>query len=52
MPTQSLPIGVGGKTPEQALAELKDMTTALTPIGIEEYRQRISKAQGYMRLFS
>ncbi|WP_276307866.1 M24 family metallopeptidase [Alteromonas flava] len=44
-----LPIGVGGKTTEQALAELEDMTTALVPIQVEEYHQRISKAQAYMR---
>ncbi len=49
MTTLSLPIGVGGNTPEQALAELTDMTSELVPIGIEEFQQRISKAQLYMQ---
>ncbi|WP_100643363.1 M24 family metallopeptidase [Alteromonas facilis] len=49
MTAVSLPIGVGGKTPEQALAELHDMTAELVPIGIEEYRQRINNAQLFMQ---
>jgi len=41
-------IGIGTKTPEQALATLSDMTTALTPIQVEEHLARIAKAQAYM----
>ena len=40
-------IGIGTKTPEQALATLSDMTTALTPIQVEEHLARIAKAQAY-----
>ncbi len=41
-------IGVGGKTAEQALATLSDMTAGTTPIGMEEYQARIDKAQRLM----
>ncbi|MBN7819748.1 M24 family metallopeptidase [Bowmanella yangjiangensis] len=41
--------GIGGKTPEQALATLSDMTTDLQPIGIQEFHARIAKAQAYMQ---
>jgi len=42
-------IGVGGKTKEEALAKLQNMTAGTTPIGIDEHRARIAKAQAYMR---
>jgi len=42
-------IGVGGKTAEQALATLSNMTAGLAPIGEAEYRARIAKAQKLMR---
>jgi Xaa-Pro dipeptidase len=42
-------IGVGGKTAEQALAALSNMTADLQPIGEAEYRARIAKAQKLMR---
>ena len=41
-------IGIGTQTPEQALAKLSDMTSALTPIKTEEHLARIAKAQAYM----
>ena len=42
-------IGVGGKTAEQALASLSNMTAGAVPIGESEYRARIAKAQKLMR---
>ena len=45
----STSVGVGGKTAEQALATLSDMTAGAIPIGKEEHLQRIAKAQAYMR---
>ncbi|MDH4611194.1 Xaa-Pro peptidase family protein [Pseudomonas sp. BN102] len=42
-------VGVGGKTPEQALAGLTNMTAGMEPIGLGEYQARIAKAQGLMR---
>jgi Xaa-Pro dipeptidase len=42
-------IGIGGKTMEQALASLSDMTAGATPIGKDEHLARIEKAQAYMR---
>jgi Xaa-Pro dipeptidase len=42
-------IGVGGKTAEEALATLSNMTADATPIGESEYRARIAKAQKLMR---
>ncbi|SCK23662.1 Xaa-Pro peptidase family protein [Vogesella sp. LIG4] len=42
-------IGVGGSSAEQALATLQDMTAGATPIGLDEYRQRIATAQQRMR---
>ncbi|HVY99970.1 MAG TPA: Xaa-Pro peptidase family protein [Dongiaceae bacterium] len=42
-------IGVGGKTKEEALASLSDMTAGAQPIGLDEYRARIAKAQAHMR---
>lgn len=47
--TMSMSIGVGGKTAEQALATLSDMTAGAIPIGKEEHLQRIAKAQAHMR---
>ena len=41
-------IGVGGKTAEQALATLSDMTAGAVPIGMAEYQARIAKAQSLM----
>ena len=41
-------VGVGGKTPEQALAGLTKMTAGMKPIGLDEYQSRIAKAQGLM----
>ncbi|ALT00530.1 M24 family metallopeptidase [Lacimicrobium alkaliphilum] len=41
--------GIGGSTAEQALARLEDMTGDLSPVGITEYRQRITKAQAWMQ---
>lgn len=42
-------VGVGGKTPGQALASLANMTEGMDPIGLGEYQARIAKAQGLMR---
>lgn len=42
-------IGVGGFSKEQALNELKNMTEGVQPIALEEYRQRIGKAQSLMK---
>ncbi|SFE35036.1 aminopeptidase P family N-terminal domain-containing protein, partial [Phytopseudomonas straminea] len=42
-------LGVGGSTPEQALARLQDMTAGAQPIGEAEYRARIARAQALMR---
>ena len=42
-------IGVGGKTQEQALAELSNMTANVQPIQNAEYQQRLDKAQKLMR---
>lgn len=41
-------VGVGGKTPEQALAGLAKMTAGMEPIGLDEYQLRIAKAQSLM----
>lgn len=43
------PIGVGGKTPEQALASLDNMTDGVSPISVDEYRERVLKAQTLMQ---
>lgn len=42
-------IGVGGKTKEAALASLSNMMAGVQPIGLDEYRQRIARAQERMR---
>lgn len=42
-------VGVGGKTAEQALAALENMMAGATPIGLDEHRQRIARAQAMMR---
>ena len=42
-------IGVGGVSKEQALAGLQDMTQGAQPIGLDEYRVRLAKAQAYMQ---
>ncbi|MFC0167093.1 M24 family metallopeptidase [Pseudoduganella danionis] len=40
---------IGGKTIEEALASLSDMTAGAVPIGKDEHLQRIAKAQAYMQ---
>lgn len=42
-------LGVGGSTPEQALARLQDMTAGTAPISEAEYRARITRAQTLMQ---
>ncbi|MEQ6290080.1 Xaa-Pro peptidase family protein [Vogesella sp. GCM10023246] len=42
-------IGVGGQTQAQALASLHDMTAGVQPIALDEYRQRIARAQQRMQ---
>jgi len=42
-------IGIGGKTAEEALATLSDMTAGAIPIGKEEHLARIAKAQAFMQ---
>lgn len=42
-------IGIGGSTPEAALARLSDMTAGARPIEQAEYQARIAKAQAYMQ---
>ncbi|MGK9067319.1 M24 family metallopeptidase [Stutzerimonas chloritidismutans] len=41
-------IGVGGSTPEQALARLRNMLEGVEPIGLSEYQARIERAQARM----
>lgn len=41
--------GVGGTTPEAALATLSDMTGAAKPIAAQEFKARIAKAQRLMK---
>ena len=41
-------IGVGGKTQEEALATLSDMTAGAEPIELTEYQRRIDRAQTLM----
>ncbi len=40
--------GVGGKTFDEALASLSDMTAGVQPIALSEYQARIAKAQRLM----
>ncbi|AKU23844.1 Xaa-Pro peptidase family protein [Massilia sp. NR 4-1] len=42
-------MSIGGKTIEEALASLSNMTAGAQPIGREEHLKRIAKAQEYMR---
>lgn len=42
-------MSIGGKTIEQALAALTDMSTGAIPIGKDEYAARIARAQAAMR---
>ncbi|MBF8159690.1 M24 family metallopeptidase [Ectopseudomonas hydrolytica] len=42
-------LGVGGSTPEQALARLQNMMAGAEPIGEAEYQARIARAQALMR---
>ncbi|KFZ37756.1 X-Pro dipeptidase [Shewanella mangrovi] len=41
--------GIGGSTPEQALACLSDMTAGAAKIELADYQARIAKAQAYLR---
>lgn len=41
--------GVGGKTMDQALGELTDMTDGVPPIAIEEFSERLLRLQAAMR---
>ena len=40
---------IGGKTIDEALASLSDMTAGAVPIGKDEHLQRIARAQAYMQ---
>jgi len=42
-------VGVGGKSMDEALAALSDMTAGMIAIGKEEHLQRIARAQAFMR---
>jgi Xaa-Pro dipeptidase len=42
-------MSIGGKTMDQALEGLADMTGAMVAIGKEEHQQRIARAQAFMR---
>ena len=42
-------IGIGGKSMDEALAGLSDMTGAMIAIGKDEHLQRIARAQAFMR---
>lgn len=42
-------MNIGGKSMDEALAALSDMSGGLEPIGKEEHEQRIGKAQAFMR---
>ncbi len=42
-------MSIGGKTFDEALAALSDMTGAMTPIGKDEHLQRIATAQAFMQ---
>ncbi|MBL8300129.1 MAG: aminopeptidase P family protein [Rhodanobacteraceae bacterium] len=42
-------LGVGGSSREAALASLQPMLDGVAPIGLAEYRERIARAQGFMR---
>ncbi|MDF3934906.1 M24 family metallopeptidase [Pseudomonas citronellolis] len=42
-------LGVGGRTPEQALAGLRDMTDGVAPIGLDEHRGRVADLQRRLR---
>ena len=42
-------VGIGGKTMDQALAALSDMSGAMVAIGKGEHLQRIARAQAFMR---
>ncbi|MDC8758637.1 M24 family metallopeptidase [Janthinobacterium fluminis] len=42
-------MGIGGKSIDEALASLSDMTAGMVAIGKAEHLQRIGKAQAYMR---
>ena len=42
-------LGVGGASPEQALAKLQVMTAGASPIALEEYQARIARLQRLMQ---
>ena len=41
--------GVGGKTMDQALGELSDMTDGVAPIAAGEFTERLERLQALMR---
>lgn len=41
--------GVGGKTIEQAMGQLSDMTVGVPPIAVEEFSQRLERLQSLMQ---
>ena len=42
-------LGVGGSDAERELAELADMTGGIQAIGLQDYEQRVARAQALMR---
>jgi Xaa-Pro dipeptidase len=42
-------VDIGGSTTEKELAKMPNMTLGIEPIGVEEYRSRIARAQDLMR---
>ncbi|PKF57074.1 X-Pro dipeptidase [Alteromonadales bacterium alter-6D02] len=42
-------LGIGGSTPQQALSKLSDMTSGISPITLQEYQQRVSRAVDLMK---
>ena len=42
-------VGVGGKTTEQAMGELSDMTNGVPRIAVEEFTQRLQRLQQSMK---
>lgn len=42
-------LGVGGRTVEEALNELSDMTSDVSPISVEEFEQRLQRLQALMQ---
>ena len=42
-------LGVGGSSPEQALAGLRDMSGGVESIGLDEYRARVAGLQSTLK---